>query len=107
MNDINNITIIGRLTRDPELRHTQNGTSVTSFSIAVNSKYNDKEQTSFFNCVAWSKTGEIVAQYSGKGQRIGISGRLQQRTWEDKQGNKQSTVEIIAGSVQLLTPNEK
>ncbi|MCP4153030.1 MAG: single-stranded DNA-binding protein, partial [bacterium] len=63
-----------------------------------------KELASFFNCVAWSKLGELIVQYCKKGQRIGVEGRLQQRSWEDQQGNKRSTVEIVVENVQFLSP---
>ncbi|MCP4133320.1 MAG: single-stranded DNA-binding protein, partial [bacterium] len=97
-----------RLTRDPEIRYTQSGTGVANFSIATNRTYvqggEKKELASFFNCVAWSKLGELIVQYCKKGQRIGVEGRLQQRSWEDQQGNKRSTVEIVVENVQFLSP---
>lgn len=107
MSDINVVTIIGRLVRQPELRHTGGGAAVASFSIAVNRTYktNDgekKEEVSFFNCVAWSKTAELVAQYCVKGKQVAIEGRLQQRSWEGKDGNKNSTVEIVVETIQFL-----
>jgi len=104
--DLNKTIIIGRLTRDPELRYTQNGTSVASFSIANNRTYassgEKKDSVSFFNCVAWGKLGEIIVQYCKKGHRIGLDGRLQQRTWEDKDGSKKNTIEIVAENVHFL-----
>ena len=106
--DINKVILIGRLVRDPELRYTQSGTSVASFSIANNRTYvannEKKEIVSYFNCVAWSKLGEVIVQYCKKGQRIGVEGRLQQRSWEDQNGNKRSTVEVIVDNFQFLTP---
>jgi single-strand DNA-binding protein len=106
--DLNKATIIGRLTRDPELRYTQSGTSVCSFSIANNRTYvaggEKKEQVSYFNCVAWAKTGEVIAEYCKKGQRIGIEGRLQQRSWDDQEGKKRQTVEIVVDNFQFLSP---
>jgi len=108
MSDINRVIIIGRLTKDVEMRQTPNGTSVTTFSVANNRTYNAngerKEQVSFFNCVAWAKTAEIISTYVKKGQRIGIEGRLQQRSWEDKDGNKRSVVEINVENFQFLSP---
>lgn len=105
--DINKVILIGRLTRDPELKHTQGGTSVCSFSIANNRSYTTngekKEQVSFFNCVAWGKPGEIIAEYMRKGQQIGIDGRLQQRSYDDKDGNKRSVVEIVVDNFQFLS----
>ena len=106
--DINRVIIIGRMVKDPELRYTQSGTSVASFSVANNRTYvssgEKKEVVSYFNCVAWGKMGEIIVQYSKKGHRLGIEGRLQQRSWEDQNGNKRSTVEVIVENFQFLTP---
>ena len=105
-NDINRIFMIGRLTKDPDLRYTQGGTSVASFSIANNRSYTaqneKKEQVSYFNCVAWGKTGEVIAQYGKKGNRIGIEGRLQQRSWQDQSGQKRNTTEIVVENFQFL-----
>ena len=101
MSDICRVVINGRLTKDVEIKQTTSGTSVGSFSIAVNRKYNDKEETSFFNCVSFGKTAEIIAQYVKKGHRIGIDGRLVQRSWE-KDGQKRSTVEIVVENFQFL-----
>jgi len=101
-NDLNRVTIIGRLTRDPELKQIASGTAVCNFSIANGRKFKDKEDTSFFDCIAWGKLGELVAQYMKKGSKIGVDGRLQQRNWEDKDGKKRSTVEIVADNVQFL-----
>jgi len=102
--DLNNLTIIGRLTKDVEMRHTQSGKAVASFSIAVNTGFGENEKTSFFNVVAWGKLGETINEYCKKGNRVGVQGRIEQRTWEDASGNKRSTVEIIAENVQFLTP---
>ena len=105
-NDINRVILIGRLTKDPELKYTQNGSSVANFTIANGRTYtvsgDKKEYTSFFNCIAWSKLGETIAQYCKKGQRVGLEGRLQQRTWDDKDGNKRSAVEVVVDTFQFL-----
>lgn len=101
MSDIFKVIGNGRLVKDVELKQTTSGTRVGSFSIAVNRKYNDKEETSFFNCVAFGKTAEIIAQYVKKGHRISIDGRLVQRSWE-KDGQKRSTVEIVVENFQFL-----
>lgn len=110
MNDLNKVMLIGRLTSDPILKYTPNGTAVSSFSLATNRSYNTggekKEQVSFFSCVAWNKLGEIIFEYCNKGHRVGIDGRLQQRSWEDQQGNKRSAVEIIVENVQFLQRGE-
>lgn len=93
--------IIGNLTRDPETRATPSGAQVTSFSIAVNRTYKgadggQKEQVSFIECVAWGKTGEIIAQYCQKGSPLLVTGRIEQRSWEDKTtGQKRSRVEVV------------
>lgn len=104
--DLNKWTGIGRLTADPELRYTQGGTAVASFSIANNKTFTQngekKEQVSFFNCVAWSKAGELITQYCKKGDQIAIEGRLQQRSWENQEGKKQNTIEIVVENFQFL-----
>ena len=93
--------IVGNLTRDPELRTTPSGSSVCSFSVAVNRVYRDasgeqKEDVSFIDCSAWGKLGEMINQYAKKGTGVLVSGRLDQRSWEDKNtGQKRSRVEII------------
>ncbi len=93
--------ITGNLTRDPELRNTPNGASVCSFSVAVNRVYRDsngeqKEDVSFIDCSAWGKLGEMIGQYAKKGTGVLVSGRLDQRSWEDKTtGQKRSRVEIV------------
>jgi len=108
MSDLNQVTLIGRTTKDPELKYTQGGVALTNFSIAVNKTYtaNDekKEQVSFFNCVAWTKLAEVIVQYVKKGHRIGITGRLQQQRWEDDSENKRSSVEIVVENFQFLQP---
>lgn len=105
--DMNRVNIIGRLTRDPEKRQIPSGTSVTNFAIACNYVYSQngekKEQSHFFNCIVWGKGAEIFAQYAKKGQRVAIDGRLQQRRWEDKEGNKRNTVEIVTDNFQFLS----
>jgi single-strand DNA-binding protein len=107
-NDLNRVMLVGRLTRDPDLRYAPSGTSVASFSIANNRSYTKNgektEQVSYFNCVAWGKLGEIIAEYCKKGKLIGLDGRLQQRSWEDKDGNKRSTVEVVVENFQFLSP---
>lgn len=92
--------ITGNLTRDPELRSTGSGNSICSFSVAVNRTYRgsdgeNKEAVSYIDCSAWGKLGEMIAQYAKKGSGVLVSGRLNQRSWEDKSGNKRSSVEIV------------
>lgn len=104
---MNKVFQIGRLTKDPELSYTTNGKAVAKFSMAVSKKYTDsqgekQEITSFFNCVAWGKTGELVSQYVKKGERLAIEGELEQKSWEDQDGNKRSTVQINVREVMFL-----
>lgn len=95
---LNHITIMGRLTRDPELRRTGNGTSVASFTVAVDRDFaqDGKKETDFIDCVAWRQTGEFVCKYFRKGSMIVVKGRLQIRSWTDKEGNKRKTAEVVA-----------
>ncbi len=105
--DLNRTILIGRLTRDPELRYTPAGAAVASFTVANNRTYTvsgeKKEQVSYFDCVAWSKMGEIITEYCKKGHRIAIEGRLQQRSWDDQDGKKRSKVEVVVENFQFLT----
>lgn len=95
---LNHITIMGRLTRDVELRKTGNGTSVASFTLAVDRDFGDKE-TDFIECVAWKNTADFVSKYFSKGRMAVVSGRLQIRSWTDKDGNKRKTAEVVADNV--------
>ncbi|MFO0970981.1 MAG: single-stranded DNA-binding protein [Candidatus Saccharimonadales bacterium] len=95
----NKVILMGNLTRDPETRQTPNGQSVTNFALAVNRTWkgqdgSTQEQVSFIDCVAWGRTGEVIAQYMQKGRPILVSGRLDQRSW-DQDGQKRSKVEVI------------
>ena len=97
---LNHITIMGRLTRDPELRRTGTGIAVASFSVAVDRDFSGRDggekETDFIDCVAWRQTGEFVSKYFTKGSMIVVSGRLQIRSWTDKDGNKRRTAEVVA-----------
>ena len=96
---LNRTIIMGRLVRDPELRRTGSGVAVTSFSVAVERDYTpqgQEKETDFFDCVAWRQTGEFIAKYFTKGRMITVDGKLQTRSWNDKDGNKRKTVEIVA-----------
>ena len=97
---LNHITIMGRLTRDPELRRTGSGIAVASFTVAVDRDFSSKDggekETDFIDCVAWRNTGEFVSKYFTKGRMIVVSGRLQIRGWTDKEGNKRRSAEVIA-----------
>ena len=100
--------IMGNLTRDPEMRTTPSGASVCGFSVAVNRTYrdgsgNNVDQVSFIDCSAWGKLGETIGQYAKKGSGVLVSGRLEQRSWEDKTtGQKRSRVEIVAEDFNFL-----
>ena len=100
---LNHITIMGRLTRDPELRRTGSGVAVTSFTLAVDRDFSSKEsnekETDFIDCVAWRQTGEFVSKYFKKGSMAVVSGKLQIRSWTDKDGNKRRSAEVIADNV--------
>ena len=100
---LNHITIMGRLTRDPELRRTGSGIAVASFTVAVDRDFGGRDggekETDFIDCVAWRQTGEFVSKYFTKGRMIVVSGRLQIRSWTDKDGNKRRTAEVVADNV--------
>ena len=104
---LNRVMIIGNLTRDPELRNTTTGQSVTNFSIATSSQWNDvngqrQERTEFHSIVAWGKLAEICNQYLAKGRRVYIDGRLQTREWETPDGQKRQKTEIVAENMIML-----
>ena len=100
---LNKIFIMGRLTRDPELRRTQTGTPVASFTLAVDRDFKDKSTgertTDFIDVVAWRQTGEFVSRFFTKGRMAVVEGRLQMRDWTDKEGNKRRSAEIVADNV--------
>ena len=100
---LNHIVIMGRLTRDPELRRTGSGIAVASFTVAVDRDFGGRDggekETDFIDCVAWRNTGEFVSKYFTKGSMIVVSGRLQIRSWTDKDGNKRRTAEVVADNV--------
>lgn len=104
--DLNKVLLVGRMTRDPELRHTSGGGAYVRFSIANNRNYTAggerKEEVSFFNCVAWGKQAEIINQYCKKGKQVAIEGRLQQRSWQSQDGQKQSSVDVVVVFLQML-----
>lgn len=104
---INRTILIGRLVKDPELRKTTNGTSVASFTLALDNRTSGEEKsTSFFQIVAWSGTADFVYKYLKKGYLVGVDGRLQQRGYENNNGVKVNVVEIIADNVQNYQPRE-
>ena len=101
---INNVILVGRLTKDIEIRQTTSGSKTTSFTLAVNrtSKKEGQPDADFINCVAWNKTAELMAQYLRKGSLIGIEGRIQTRSYDNQQGQKVYVTEVVANSVQFL-----
>ena len=99
---LNSVVIMGRLTRDPELRRTQSGTAVTSFSLAVDRDFKSQsgeKETDFIDVVAWRNTGEFAAKYLAKGRMAAVEGRIQVRDWQDKDGNRRKSVEVVADNV--------
>lgn len=99
---LNHITIMGRITKEPELRRTGNGIAVTAFTLAVERDYAEKgaeRETDFIDCVAWRGTAEFVDKYFGRGQMAVVSGRLQICDWEDKDGNRRRKAEVVADNV--------
>lgn len=102
---INRVVLVGRMTRDPELRRTAQGDAVTSFTLAVNRNYtarDGQQQADFINCVVWRKPAENVERYCSKGSLVGVEGRIQTRSYDNNQGQKVYVVEVICDSVQFL-----
>lgn len=104
---VNKVILVGNLGKDPEVSYLPSGQSVTKFSLATSRSYKDKtgewkEETEWHNIVAWGKTGESVAQYLSKGRQVYVEGRIQSRTWEDKEGKKRYNTDIVADNIMLL-----
>ncbi|MDY7032287.1 MAG: single-stranded DNA-binding protein [Thermodesulfobacteriota bacterium] len=104
---INKVILIGRLGADPEVRYTSDGTAVATFRIATNERWTNQkgekeERTEWHRVVAWRRLGEICGEYLSKGRQVYIEGRLQTRSWEDKDGNKRWSTEIVASNMQML-----
>jgi single-strand DNA-binding protein len=106
MTSFNKVILLGNLTRDPEVRYTPNGIAVASFSIAINRKYKQgeetKEEVSYIDIVVFGKQAESCGQYIGKGDSVLIDGRLQQRRWETDEGQKRNKLEVVAQSVNFM-----
>ncbi len=107
MRSLNKSTLIGNVTKDPELRYTPSGTAVCSFSVATNREWKDstgqkKEEATFHKVVAWSKLAEIISQYVKKGSKVYVEGRIANRSWNDQQGNARNVTEIITEELILL-----
>lgn len=105
---LNKVMIIGRLGRDPEMRYTPSGRPVTTFTVATSRAWSTSDgerrvETEWFNVVAWGNLAEICKQYLNKGQQVYVEGRLQSRTWEDAEGNKHTSVEIVASEMIMLS----
>ncbi len=108
---VNKVILVGRLGRDPEMRFTQNGRAVTNFTIATNENWTDQsgekqERTEWHRIVTWGKLAENCAKLLSKGRLVYIEGRLQTRSWDDREGNKRYTTEIVATNMQILSPME-
>ena len=107
---INRVVLVGRLTRDPDLRYTPNGNAVVSFTLAVNRTFKNsqgEQEADFINCQAWRTTAENVAQYLRKGSLAGIEGRIQTRSYENDEGRRVYVTEVVADSVQFLEPKKQ
>ena len=104
---MNSVSLIGRLGKDPEVRNTTSGKTVANFTIAVDFGYGDRKTTSWIPVQAWEKTAEIVQKYTAKGSQVAVTGRLQQRSWEDRDGNTRSVLEVVADKVDLLSKVER
>lgn len=100
---INRVVLVGRITKDPMMRKTQSGTSVVSFTLAVNRRIqNQDQQADFINCVAWNKTADFMASYVKKGSQLGVEGRIQTRNYDGTDGKKVYVTEVVAENVQFL-----
>lgn len=99
---MNSVSLVGRLTKDPELRFTATGKAVATFSLAVNRTFSKSDEADFFNIVTWQKTAENCANYLAKGQQVGVLGRLQSRSYENKEGRRIFVVEVVANEVEFL-----
>ena len=98
---MNKLMLIGRLTKAPELKYTQSGTAVATFTLAVDRKFSKEKEADFISCVAWQKTAEFIAQWFTKGQQMALEGRLQVRTYDDNDGKKHWVTEVIAEQVEF------
>lgn len=99
---MNKVILMGRFTGDPELRYTQSNKPVSSFSLAVNKRVNGENKADFINCVAWNTTAEFISKYFNKGQQIAVVGRLQNKSYEDKDGNKRYSIDVVVEEVEFV-----
>ncbi len=106
---MNKVILVGNLARDPELKTTQSGINVCSFTIAVNRKFTNQQgerEADFINCVAWRGTGEFVAKHFSKGKKIGVAGALQVRSYADRDGQKRYATEVLVDDAEFVTPKD-
>lgn len=99
---MNKVQLIGRLVDDPTLRYTKSNTPVASYTVAINTRYGEQQQTEFINISSWGKSGEFVSKYFKKGQPIAITGRLKNNNYEDKNGNKRYSLEVITEDIEFI-----
>ncbi|NBG89699.1 single-stranded DNA-binding protein [Isachenkonia alkalipeptolytica] len=104
---MNSVSLVGRLTKDPELRFTGTGKAVATFTLAVNRTFSKTDEADFFNIVTWQKTAENCANYLAKGQQVAVLGRLQSRSYENKEGRRIFVVEVVANEVEFLERRDK
>jgi single-strand DNA-binding protein len=107
---MNKATLLGRLTRDPELKHTQSGTAVCSFTIAIDRRFQkpgEEKQADFINCVAWEKRADLIAEHFHKGSRILAVGSIQTRKYDDKNGNKVTATEVVVDEIEFIDPKKE
>ncbi|MEQ3473404.1 single-stranded DNA-binding protein [Enterococcus cecorum] len=107
---MNNVSLIGRLTKDPDLRYTSSGMAVATFSLAVQRSFRNKDgeyEADFINCVCWNKSGETLANHVKKGQRIGVTGRIQTRNYENEQGNRVYVTEVVVEGFTFLEKKDE
>lgn len=99
---MNKVHLIGNLTKDPELRYTKHNTPVASYTIAINTRYGELQETNFINITSWGKSGEFVSKYFKKGQPIALTGRLKNKNYEDSQGIKHYSIEVITEDIEFV-----
>lgn len=104
---INNVVLVGRLTKDPELKYSASGVAIARFTLAVNRTFGQDKETDFINCIAFKKTAENLANFTGKGSLIGLEGRIQTGSYQNAEGKKVFTTDILANSVQFLDSKKK
>jgi single-strand DNA-binding protein len=112
MPNLNKVMLIGNLTRDPELRYTPNNTAICGFGLAINRKWNGQdgqqnEETTFVDCEAWARAGEVINQYVRKGRPLFVEGRLKLDQWQDKDGGKRSKLKVVVENFQFLDSNNE